>query len=313
MKPALIVVIGPTASGKSALAVDLARRWPVELISMDSAQIYRGMDIGTAKPPASLRAEIPHHLIDIRDPAQAYSAAEFAAEARQLCAQIDSRGRIPLLVGGTFLYLRAFLQGLHALPGADPQLRGQLEREAAEQGWPQLHRRLARRDPDSARRIHPNDAQRIQRALEIAELGGATRSEAWQAPRSEPWSGPVLKLCLLPEDREQLRTQIARRFAQMMEEGLLDEVKRLFERGDLSLALPSMRSVGYRQLWQHLQGQCPLDVAVERAIIATRQYAKRQMTWLRREPGLTLLPQDAREGVEQARKHVEEFLAASRP
>lgn len=308
-RPPAIFIMGPTASGKTALAIALRERLPVELISVDSALIYRGMDIGTAKPSAAALTEVPHHLIDIRDPVQRYSAAEFADDARRLTVEIQARGRVPLIVGGTFLYMRALLQGLSPLPKADHALRAELESEAARQGWPALHARLAGLDAESARRIHPNDAQRIQRALEIALRGPATRSAAWQqAHAQQAWAGPVLKLAILPADRQALREDIARRFHQMMAQGLLDEVKSLYARPDLHLGLPSIRSVGYRQLWQHLAGEMTLDEAVQRAIIATRQYAKRQMTWLRGEPDMTLLPSDRSVLENVALQHFREFM-----
>ncbi len=308
MSPAAIFLIGPTACGKSALAEELAMAWPIELISMDSAQIYRGMDIGTAKPDLALRQRIPHHLIDILDPSEAYSAAAFARDARQLIGEIHDRGHLPLITGGTFLYMQALLEGLHAMPAADPVLRAEMERDAAARGWPALHADLAALDGAAAARIHPNDAQRIQRALEVARLSGHAPTRAWSGARVQPWTGPVLKLAILPQDRARLRAEIGVRFEQMMQQGLLDEVRALHARADLHADLPAIRSVGYRQLWQHLQGRLSLDEAVERAIIASRQYAKRQMTWLRRESGLNLLPQAASERYDQAVRILQTFL-----
>lgn len=305
-----VFVIGPTASGKSALALQLAQHFDAEIISMDSAQIYRGMDIGTAKPEASERAACPHHLLDICDPAESYSAARFAADASRLCREVIARGRLPLLVGGTFLYMRAMLQGLHEMPAADPQLRRQLEAEAAHCGWPALHQRLVALDPQAADAIHPNDAQRIQRALELA-LTGQARSDYWSQAREPVWFGPVLKMAVVPQDRDQLRADIAGRFQRMMKQGFLQEVRALHGRGDLHAGLPSMRSVGYRQLWQYLDGEIDLDQAQERGIIATRQYAKRQMTWLRREQDLMRLPQTQPARLDQALKQVQEFLASA--
>lgn len=311
MNAPAIFVIGPTASGKSSLAMSIAERWPVEIISMDSAQIYRGMDVGTAKPEPAQRAAVPHHLLDIRDPAQAYSAAEFAADARMLIEQIWRRERLPLIVGGTFLYMRALLQGLHDMPAADPALRVQIEQDAARDGWPALHEQLKLLDPEAAAMIHPNDAQRIQRALEIVRLSGQARSATWRQVREPAWAGPVLKLAIVPEDRQHLRAQIAARFQEMMAQGFLQEVRELHARADLRVTLPSMRSVGYRQLWQHLDGEMDLDAAVERGIIATRQYAKRQLTWLRREQGLELLPQRVADRPEAAARILQAFLRSS--
>ena len=308
--PPLIFVVGPTASGKSGLALELARCFPVELISMDSAQIYRGMDIGTAKPSRAVRSQVPHHLIDILDPAQRYSAAAFATDARLCIADIRQRGRIPLLVGGTFLYMRALLRGLHALPAADAALRQALQQEAQRDGWPALHQRLATRDPQAAARIHPHDAQRIGRALEIIEQTRCAPSELTAAPPPAPWRGPVLRLALVPNDRAALRRRIATRFHGMLEEGLLDEIRALFARPDLNPELPSMRSVGYRQLWSHLAGEIGQEEAVQRAIIATGQYAKRQLTWLRSEAGLQALPQAPAEAVIAAQDTVHSFLVA---
>ena len=284
-----VLLMGPTASGKSGLALAIAERLPVEIVSVDSAQVYRGMDIGTAKPSREIQARVPHHLVDLVDPAEAYSAARFCADAIAAIAAIRRRGRIPLLVGGTMLYFRALQDGLSDLPGADAALRARLAAEAARAGWPALHARLGRLDPESAARLHPNDAQRIQRALELVELGGAPVARL-QAARSAPGlSGPVVKLALVPAERRELHERIRRRFGEMMDAGFLDEVRALRARGDLAPDLPSMRAVGYRQLWAHLDGACDLPTAVERAIAATRQLAKRQLTWLRAERGVTAL------------------------
>jgi tRNA dimethylallyltransferase len=281
-----VLLMGPTASGKSALALALCERLPAEIVSVDSAQVYRGMDVGTAKPDAATRARVPHHLIDLCDPAEAYSAARFRADALSAIADIRGRGRVPLLVGGTMLYFRALQQGLSELPSADPEFRRRLVADARREGWPTLHQRLARLDPASAARLHPNDAQRIQRALEIVEIGGAPVA-ALQAQRAgAPLPGPVVKIALNPPERRELHERIAARFGQMMRERFLDEVARLRARGDLTPDLPSMRAVGYRQLWAHLDGAWDLATAVHRGIAATRQFAKRQLTWLRAEPGL---------------------------
>ncbi len=280
----LVVLTGPTASGKSALAMEVARRLPVELVTLDSAQVYRGMDIGTAKPDAAERAAVTHHLIDICDPAEVYSAARFAEDAAPLIASIRERGRVPLLVGGTLLYLRALLEGLSALPSADAALRAALSARAAASGVPAMHAQLARVDPVTAARLHPNDWQRIQRALEIHALTGLPASRAYACRQSQPPPGPILRYTLRGGERDVLHARIARRFGAMMDAGLLEEVEALHRRGDLHPALPSIRCVGYRQLWRHLEGDCSLDEAVSAGVAATRQLAKRQLTWLRREP-----------------------------
>ena len=296
-----VFLMGPTASGKTSLALALAEaidagRTPwagVSLISVDSAQVYRGMDIGTAKPPPETLQRWPHGLIDILDPAESYSAARFRDDALALIATARSANRVPLLVGGTGLYYRALELGLSNLPPADAAVRENLTAEAQSLGWPALHARLATIDGASAAKIAPNDPQRILRALEIHVLTGKSRSAHWEAPRSAPLEGPLLKFGLLPPERSALHAAIAQRFQQMMEAGFLAEVQQLKARGDLHAELPSIRSVGYRQLWEHLEGQCSLSVAVEQGIAATRQYAKRQITWLRSETQLQLLnPRD---------------------
>jgi len=298
-----VLIMGPTASGKSQLALALCERLDAEIVSVDSAQVYRGMDIGTAKPDAATRARVPHHLIDLCDPAEAYSAARFRDDALRAIAEIRARGRIPLLVGGTMLYFRALQQGLGDLPPADPAFRARLAEDARREGWPALHARLARLDPDSAARLHPNDAQRIQRALEIVELGGAPVAQL-QAARGAGLAPPVVKLAVNPPDRALLHERIRARFAAMMAQGFLDEVRALRARGDLAPELPSMRAVGYRQLWAHLDGACDLATAVERGIAATRQLAKRQLTWLRSEPDLTFLDPAAPDLVDRALERI---------
>jgi len=281
-----VLLMGPTASGKTRLALELAAQLPLEIISVDSAQVYLGMDIGTAKPDAAIRSRIAHHLIDVLDPAEAYSAARFRDDALALIADIRARGRLPLLVGGTMLYFRALQSGLSDLPSADPALRAQIETEARQLGWAALHARLAAADPVTAARLHPNDAQRIQRALEILSLTGEPPSAFYLRPKPDGIPGRTLKLALNPPHRAELHRRIELRFAEMMEQGFLEEVRGLHARGDLHLDLPSIRSVGYRQLWDHLEGRWGLDEAVQRGIAATRQFAKRQLTWLRSEPGL---------------------------
>jgi len=288
-----IWLMGPTASGKTGLALELARRLPVELISVDSALVYRGMDIGTAKPDAETLRAFPHRLIDIIDPTEAYSAARFRADALEAMREIHARGRIPLLVGGTMLYYRALQDGLADLPAADPVLREAIQAEAQERGWVALHEELARVDPQAAARIHPNDPQRLGRALEVWRLTGVPLSE-WQARGREqaaPELGRVLKLALLPP-RELLRERIAARFTQMLEAGFIGEVETLRARGDLHLGLPSMRSVGYRQVWEYLDGAHTYERMVELGVTATRGLAKRQMTWLRSERDLHVLDTD---------------------
>jgi tRNA dimethylallyltransferase len=282
-QPMAIFLMGPTASGKTGVAVELVQKLPLEIISVDSALVYRGMDIGTAKPDAATRAVAPHRLIDIRDPSESYSAAEFRDDALREMDAICKRGNIPLLVGGTMLYFRALERGLSDLPSADPAVRARLEKEARVVGWPAMHERLRQVDPGSAARIHPNDPQRIQRALEVYELTGLPLSELCKEGGGAPPGYRFLKIILAPEDRTALHERIRQRFDSMLEQGFLDEVRRFHARGDLHPDLPSMRAVGYRQAWEYLDGQLSEQEWVERAVIATRQYAKRQFTWLRSE------------------------------
>ncbi len=282
--PLAIFLMGPTASGKTALAVGLVERFPVEIISVDSALVYRDMDIGTAKPDAATLARAPHHLLDIRDPTETYSAAAFCDDARRLMADITARGRVPLLVGGTMLYFRALLQGLDDLPRADAALRKELEGEAAARGWPALHAELATVDPATAARLAPNDSQRIGRALEVFRLTGTPMSALLDRVQSElPYR--VLQLALIPSDRAVLHQRIATRFDAMLAEGLVDEVESLRRRYALHVDLPSMRAVGYRQAWVYLDGEIDVKGLREQGIAATRQLAKRQLTWLRSWPG----------------------------
>ncbi|MBB2486340.1 tRNA (adenosine(37)-N6)-dimethylallyltransferase MiaA [Mitsuaria sp. WAJ17] len=277
-----ICLAGPTGTGKTACALKVAEYLPVEIISVDSALVYRGMDIGTAKPSAAEMAAVPHHLIDIIDPLEAYSAAEFARSAQQLASEILARGRLPLLVGGTMLYFKALLDGLSPLPQADEAVRREIDARAAAQGWPALHEELARIDPQTAARLAPNDAQRIQRALEVWQLSGQTMSQLHaQEERSPGVDWPLISL--ETEDRAWLHKRLGQRFAQMLDQGLVDEVRALRARGDLHLGLPSMRCVGYRQTWEALDADC-LDALQERGAAATRQLAKRQITWLRSMP-----------------------------
>ncbi len=276
--------MGPTASGKTDIALQLARRLPLEIVSVDSALVYRGMDIGTAKPPPEVLAEVPHHLIDLVDPAETYSAGRFRSDALHAMAQITARGRIPLLVGGTMLYFRVLRRGLAPMPPGDAQMRARIDAEARRRGWPALHEQLAMLDPETAARIHPNDAQRIQRALEVVRLTGRPVSR-WQRSTTPELPYRLLEIVLLPADRARLHTRIRERFLDMLEAGFLDEVRRLRARPELHPDLPSMRSVGYRQAWCYLEGRCPEQSWVEQAIAATRQLAKRQLTWLRAESG----------------------------
>ena len=282
-RPPVLFLMGPTASGKTALAVELAQRLPFEIISVDSAQVYRGMDIGTAKPDGATLRAAPHRLLDILDPVEAYSAGQFCADAQREIAAIQAFGRIPLLVGGTMLYFRALERGLALLPSADPTLRTRLAAEFVEQGSAALHLRLARIDPTAAARIHPHDSQRIQRALEVYELTGHSLTELCAHPRNEFLPFRIVKLILALE-RPALHQRIKHRFMSMLEQGFIAEVKRLKDRSDLNLDKPAMRAVGYRQVWAYLEGALDDAALIERGIVSTRQFAKRQLTWLRAEP-----------------------------
>jgi tRNA dimethylallyltransferase len=282
--PRAIFIMGPTASGKTALAVACVRELPCDIISVDSALVYRGMDIGTAKPDAETLRVAPHRLINLVEPTQAYSAASFREDALREMADITARGRIPLLVGGTMLYYRALQQGLSSLPSAEPAIREQLASEAAAKGWLHMHQKLSEVDPQAAARIHPNDPQRIQRALEVHAASGVTMTELWAQQDPIPLPYDVIKIALIPADREQLRERIAQRFHLMLEQGLINEVTQLRNRGDLNLDMPSMRCVGYRQVWEYLENKVDYPHMVEQGINATRQLAKRQLTWLRKEP-----------------------------
>jgi len=289
--PPAIFLMGPTAAGKTDLAIELTKVLPCELISVDSALVYRDMDIGTAKPSKALLAQFPHRLIDILDPAQSYSAAEFRSDALVAMAEITARGKIPLLVGGTMLYYKALLEGLAEMPAADPQIRAEIEEEAARLGWQALHDQLAVVDPVSAARIHPNDPQRLSRALEVYRVSGSSMTahrerQSAQSTDAAASGRPqlpytVANLAIAPANRQVLHDRIAQRFTQMLEQGFVDEVVALRRRGDLHVGLPSIRAVGYRQVWEHLEGKLTSAEMQERGIIATRQLAKRQFTWLR--------------------------------
>jgi tRNA dimethylallyltransferase len=284
--PPAIFLMGPTAAGKTALALELHDTFPLEIISVDSSQVYRGMDIGTAKPTSTEQARAPHRLIDIRDPAQSYSAAEFCSDAAREMEAITRQGRIPLLVGGTMFYFHALEFGLSDLPSADPEIRERLNAAAAQKGWEELHRRLQAVDPESATRIHPNDTQRIQRALEIYELTGQSMSELASARQRILLPYRLIKIALWPQDRNTLHARIETRFQDMLEQGFLSEVEKLYARGDLKPTMPSVRTVGYRQLWEYLTGKINYSEMFEQALAATRQFAKRQVTWLRSYPDI---------------------------
>jgi tRNA dimethylallyltransferase len=288
-QPPAILLIGPTASGKTALAFELATRFPCDIVSVDSAQVFRDMNVGTAKPDAATLARFPHRLIDLITPEQRYSAAAFRSDALREMAAIAAAGRVPLLVGGTMLYVKALREGLADLPQADPALRAGIDAEAAACGWPALHAELAQLDPETAARLKPTDAQRIQRALEVVRLSGRTMGSffAEQAASAPPFR--MLNLALVPSDRAVLHARIGERFAAMLAAGLVDEVKALREKYRLDAGLPSMRCVGYRQVWEMLEGDLPASELRERGIYATRQFAKRQLTWLRGMTDLSLI------------------------
>ena len=281
--PPCVFLMGPTASGKTGLAVEMVRRFPMDIISVDSALVFKDMDIGTAKPDAETLRVAPHRLIDIRDPSQSYSAAEFCEDALAHMREITAAGRIPLLVGGTMLYFRSLEHGLSELPAADPQVRAVLEQQAAEIGWAAMHEKLQEKDPQAASRIHPNDPQRIQRALEVAMISGKSMSELQAQSKGLSLAYRIHKIIISPEDRSLLHERIEQRFDLMMQSGFLDEMKSLFGRSDLHKDLPSMRAVGYRQAWEFLDGTSTAAEMRDKAIAATRQLAKRQLTWLRRE------------------------------
>lgn len=282
-KPTAVLLMGPTASGKTGLSIALASALNAEIISVDSALVYKGMDIGTAKPTLAERAGVPHHLIDILDPAESFSTGQFRARALELMADITRRGKLPLLVGGTMLYFSALTQGLAKLPEADLEIRQRLDRELCELGKEALHARLAQVDPLAAARIHVNDPQRIQRALEVFEISGRPLSDFFQTDQQSEQPYRYLKLIIAPEQRQTLHAKIAERFDSMLAQGFLDEVKALRTRGDLDESMPSIRCVGYRQAWTYLNGEYDFDTLREKAVAATRQLAKRQFTWLRKE------------------------------
>ena len=303
-----VALTGPTASGKTAAAFAIAARWDVEIISVDSALVYTGMDVGTAKPTAQELAQVPHHLINIRDPRISYSAADFARDAERLVHDINQRGKLALLVGGTMLYFKALWDGLDDLPQANPEVRAAIEADSLARGWPALHADLAKVDPITAKRLAPNDSQRIARALEVHRISGQPMSSFFtQKPPNFP--PPKILLSLEPTDRVWLHTRIAQRFDAMLAAGLIDEVKALRVRGDLHANLPSMRCVGYRQTWAALEGELPMTHLREHGIIATRQLAKRQMTWLRSFTSRTVVACDQADAVEQVVAHLDRAIA----
>jgi tRNA dimethylallyltransferase len=301
-----LAITGPTACGKTGIALELAREYPVEIVSMDSAQVYRGMDIGTAKPDPELRAEVAHHLLDIRDPEDTYSAGDFAGDATSAIAAIAARGRVALVVGGTLLYLRALREGMANLPPRNAATRAAIDAEAAELGWPALHAQLATIDPDAATRIEPGDRQRIQRALEVHRLTGRPISELQRQPAIS--AVQVHSVALLPADRAAHASAIQQRFAAMVAQGFIDEVRALRERPRLTPDSASMRAVGYRQIWAWLDGRYAWEEAEQRAVTATRQLAKRQLTWLRGDPGTEKLDKDDHRLLEQLRRRLGEML-----
>ncbi len=302
-----VCLTGPTACGKSDVALALAAHFPIEIVSMDSAQVYRGMDIGTAKPTADDRGAVPHHLIDILDPTETYSAGRFRSDALREIQAIGERGRLPIVVGGTLLYLRALRDGIAPLPGRDPAVREALDAEAAVHGWPALHRRLSSVDPDAAERIAPNDKQRIQRALEVHALTGQPMT-ALQRSSGTAANPAMLSIALVPAERSALAGRIERRFDAMVEAGFVAEVRRLMARGDLDPASASMRAVGYRQIWRHLDNEYDWPEARARALAATRQLAKRQLSWLRGEAAVEQLEAFSRDLSGNLVQRIERFM-----
>ena len=294
----VIFLMGPTASGKTSLAVELVKELPVDIVSVDSAMVYRGMDIGTAKPSTQIQKIAPHRLIDILDPSKSYSAGNFVRDAKIEINDIHSRGRIPLLVGGTGLYFRSLEHGFSRLPPANKGIRSKLEKEADEEGWHSLYLRLMKIDPITADRIHPNDPQRIQRALEIHEVTGRPASELYAEGRTTDLSQPIIKIIIVPNNRGKLYADIEKRFLKMLEDGLVEEVKQLYDRGNLKSNLPAIRLVGYRQIWSYLNGDLSYKEMINKAIIATRQLAKRQITWLQSEQN-ALRIENNRSGLKQ--------------
>lgn len=308
-RPRAILLMGPTGSGKTEAAAALAARFPLGIVSVDSAMVYRGMDVGTAKPAPDLLARAPHRLIDLIDPSESYSAARFVADATAAMAEIGRAGRTPLLVGGTMLYFRALQSGLAKLPPADAALRREIDARAAREGWEALHAELARHDPAAAARIRPGDRQRIQRALEVIAITGTPISSRQREDLRGATAGDDLRLVLAPADRARHAARLAERFDRMLESGLLEEVRALGARRDLHAGLPALRLIGYRQLWAHVEGRATLAEAREQAIVATRQYARRQLTWLRAEPGAEWFDAEAPDLQERLAERVRNWLA----
>ena len=302
MAEPLICLTGPTAAGKTEVAVALAESFDVELISVDSALVYRGLCIGAAQP------DYPHHLIDIRDPADVYTAANFVGDTLNCIADVRARGRRALLVGGTMMYYRALIEGLSDMPASDPVIRTEIQAEASQVGWPEMHRELSAVDPDTANNLHPNHSQRISRALEVFRQTGTPMSQ-WQRAYNQEARKAVC-LALAPDDRSTLHARIETRFDRMLEAGFVEEVKALFDRGDLHTDLPAIRAVGYRQIWSHLSGKYSLEEARARGIVATRQLAKRQITWLRGWSGLHWIDSEAKNSQEQVKNHLRNYLEA---
>lgn len=311
MNDTVIFLMGPTASGKTALALELVERLPLEIISVDSAMVYKGLDIGTAKPAREVLEATPHRLVDICEPTEAYSAGRFRRDALAAIADIHRNERIPLLVGGTGLYFRSLEQGFSDLPATDPALRKRLGQRLRQEGSPALHEALSRIDPASAARLHPNDSQRVQRALEVYEMSGTPLSTHIAQGRLGALPQTVIKLALVPADRQRMRAQVAQRFERMLEDGLVDEVRGFYERDDMHEGLTSMRLVGYRQVWGYLAGRCDYATLRERAVIATRQLAKRQLTWLRSESNTTWFDSCKTGVIRDIMKHLREKTAFS--
>lgn len=308
MRPPAIFLMGPTASGKTALAIELRRRYPVEIISVDSALVYRGMNVGTAKPDEETLRIAPHALIDILEPEEVYSAANFRQDALAEMSAITRRGRVPLLAGGTMLYFRALVHGLAELPAADDGVRQEIEAQAAERGWPAMHSRLAERDPEIAERIHPNDPQRISRALEVIELTGEKMSRLQKLQEQQRLDYDIFRIVACPQPRAKLHERIEHRFSRMLGEGFLEEMEALRKRPGLERDMSSMRCVGYRQAWSYLEGDIDREEMCRKAVVATRQLAKRQLTWLRRETNALWYDSSAEKEQESVIREVGRFL-----
>ncbi len=303
-----VFIMGPTASGKTDLAIELVKQYPFEIISVDSALVYKDMSIGTAKPSAEELAIAPHHLIDFLDPAQNYSTASFRNDALELMTDIRSRNKIPLLVGGTMLYHRSLLYGLSELPQASEAIRAELSEQAQLKGKEFMHEKLQQIDPVAAQRIHPNDPQRVQRALEIYVITGKSMTQLQQENQAQALKGDIYKIIIAPNSRDLLRQRIGQRFEQMIAQGFIEEVEKLFKRKDLDLSLPSMRAVGYRQIWEYLQGDMDKKQMIERGITITRQFAKRQMTWLRQETDAQWIATEDEDKLQQAKEYLKPIL-----